>query len=79
MEAVIKFMLDLEDIADINCMRRLGEMAAMGSENFKSYKLKSTAGKFEINVFFLTRDQINYYKEVNADYLYFLGYPGALG
>jgi hypothetical protein len=52
MEAVIKFMLDLEDIADINCMRRLGEMAAMGSENFKSYKLKSTAGKFEINFFF---------------------------
>ena len=51
MEAVMKFMLDLEDIADTNCMRRLGEMAAMGSESGKSYNLKSTTGKFNINTF----------------------------
>jgi len=74
MEAVMKFMLDLEDIADTNCMRRLGEMAVMGSESGKSYKLKSTTGKFNINAFLFTEDQIKYIKEVNADNLYFLGY-----
>jgi hypothetical protein len=36
MEAEMKYMLDLEDIADTNYMRRLGEMAAMGSESGKS-------------------------------------------
>jgi hypothetical protein len=54
MESVMKFMLELGDIVDTNCMRRLEEMAAMGSESGKSYKLKSTTGKFNINAHMYT-------------------------
>ena len=70
----MKFMLDLKEIADSNCVPRIWEMAVMGSESGKSYKLKSTTGKFSINAFLFTEDQIKYIKEVNADNLYFLGY-----
>ena len=70
----MKFLLDVEDLAGTNCMRRLEQMAAMGAKASQSYKLKSTTGKFNINAKLYTKEQIDYIMDKNADLLYLFGY-----
>lgn len=74
MEGVMKFLLDVDTLEGTNCMRRLEQMAAMGSKAGTSYKLKSTTGKFNVNAPMYTDAQMEFIKETNAEFLYLFGY-----
>ena len=74
MEGVMRYLLDLNDLSGTNCMRRLEQMAQMGSKSGASYKLKATTGKFNVNAKMFTKDQIDYIIKTNVDILYLFGY-----
>jgi hypothetical protein len=46
---LMKFMLGVDDVSGTNAERRVREVLAKGKEATKTYKLKSTSGKFKKN------------------------------
>lgn len=71
---IMKFVLDLDDLAGTNAERRIEAVTAMGAEAAKSYNLKPTTGKFNKNADKFTAEQIEFIKETNSHLLYYFGY-----
>lgn len=52
----MKYLLDIDDLTNTNCSRRLEQMSAMGQNSGASYKLKATTGKFNVNTSLYTKE-----------------------
>lgn len=71
---MMKFLLDLDDLSGTNMERRINQIDQMGSAATKTYKLKSTTGRFNASYEKYTKDQIELVKKEMAEWIYFFGY-----